>query len=64
MSHLEDVKMTYFEHMLTAFGYAAESILASAVFVFHGIFPNYCVYAGSNIISNLNDRLVEKRYDV
>lgn len=57
MSHLIDVKMTYFEHMLGSFGYAAESLLASAIFVFHGIFPNCCVYTGSTLIRNLNDKL-------
>lgn len=61
MSHLEDVKMTYIEHMFGAFGHAAESLLASAIFVFHGIFPNHCVYTGSNIISNLHKKLSKNK---
>jgi hypothetical protein len=61
MSHLTDIKMTYFEHMLGSFGYAAESLFASAIFFFHGIFPNYCVYTGSTVISNLHNKLAKKR---
>jgi hypothetical protein len=59
MSHLQDIKMTYFEHMLGAFVYATKSLFASAIFVFHGIFPNYCVHTGSNIIKHLHNTLVK-----
>lgn len=60
MSHLQDINMTYFQHMLGSFGYAAESFFASIIFVFHGIFPNYCVYTGSNMIKHLNNKLVKR----
>lgn len=63
MSHLQKIKMTYLEHMLGAFGYAAKSLIASAIFVFHGIFPDYCVYTGSDMIRNLHNKLVKTRYE-
>lgn len=57
MSHLNDIKMSYLGHLIGALGYSFESLKASIIFVFHGFFPDYCVYTGSTIISNLNDKL-------
>jgi hypothetical protein len=61
MSHLKDVKMTYLEHLITAIGYSIEALKASVIFLVHGIFPDYWVYTGSNIISNLHNALSNKR---
>ena len=55
MSHLNDIKMTYFEHLFVALGYSFESFKASSIFIFHGFFPDYCIHTGSTIIHELND---------
>jgi hypothetical protein len=57
MGHLNDIKMSYFSHLIGALGYAVESFTASIIFIFHGFFPDCCVYTGSTIIDNLNRKI-------
>lgn len=61
MSHLEDVKQTYFEHLIDSLKYATISFSAGMIFVIHGFFPNVLSYAGSELINNLNILLENKR---
>ena len=57
MSHLDDIQMTYFQHLQYALGYSYISFKASVIFLFHGLFPDYCIYTGSTMIKQLNERL-------
>jgi hypothetical protein len=61
MSHLSDLKMTYWEHLFGALHYAFLAFSAGYIFIFHGLFPDYCVYTGSILINNLNTKLKEKK---
>lgn len=61
MSHLNDIKMTYFQHLFYALGYSLKSFTATIIFIFHGIFPDYCIYTGSTIIQNLHNDLKTHR---
>jgi hypothetical protein len=64
MTHLSDVKMTYFEHLCGSLGYSVQAFSAGFVFIFHGIFPECCVYTGSTIIGHLNNKVQTKNYRV
>jgi hypothetical protein len=57
MTHLEDIQMTYFEHMGGAMKYTCLSVYAACVFCIHAIFPEYLVFEGSQIIENLHNEL-------
>jgi hypothetical protein len=57
MSHLQVSNLSYFDHMKGAFNFSYQSLKASIFFFIHGLFPNYFIYTGSNIISSLNDNL-------
>jgi hypothetical protein len=61
MTHLDDVKQTYFEHMKDAFFYSFTSFTASIIFMIHGIFPELLIFEGSNKIFSLNQILIEKK---
>jgi hypothetical protein len=61
MTHLSDLKMTYFEHLWGALGYSVQAFSAGFVFMLHGIFPECCVYTGSNIIHDLNNKVQTKK---
>ena len=64
MTHLNDVKMTYCEHLFGALGYSVQAFSAGFVFIFHGIFPEYCVHTGSNIINTLHSEVQIKKYRI
>ena len=64
MSHLEDVKQTYFEHMKSAFSYAVLSFYAGTIFIIHGIFPDILIYDGSYTISLLEEILKNKKMNI
>ena len=57
MPHLKDMKNTYSEHLLGTIYYSVQSFSAGVVFLFHGIFPEYCIDTGSNIIKQLHIQL-------
>lgn len=57
MSHLDDINMNYCEHLFGALEYSYMTFKCSVIFLCHGIFPDCCVYTGSDIIKNLNNKL-------
>ena len=61
MSHLADVKMSYFEHLFGALQYAFQSFSAGYIFIFHGLFPDYLIHSGSDLINDLHSKLQEKK---
>jgi hypothetical protein len=61
MSHLEDVKQTYFAHLIDTIKYATISFSAGVIFIIHGLFPDILHHAGSELINNLNILLENKR---
>ena len=54
MNHLEEVNMTYFNHLQHAISYSFISFYAGFIFIIHGFFPNILVHNGSTIINRLN----------
>ena len=60
MGHLDDIKESYVEHLIDTLKYSFMSFSASVIFLIHGIFPDYLVSNGSNMINNLNIILIEK----
>lgn len=61
MGHLDDIKETYVEHLIDSLKFSFMSFSASIIFFIHGIFPDYLVLNGSNMINNLNIMLIEKK---
>ena len=61
MGHLDDIKETYVEHLIDTIKFSFMSFSASVIFLIHGIFPDYLVSNGSNMINNLNIMLIEKK---
>ena len=61
MTHLEDIKQTYSQHLFGALFYSCQSFAAGCIFILHGFFPDYCVNTGSTIIQSLNSNLQEKK---
>jgi len=61
MGHLDDIKETYVEHLIDTLKYSFMSFSASVIFFIHGVFPDYLVSNGSNMINNLNTILIEKK---
>jgi len=57
MSHLNDIKKTYTSHLFSALYYSYQSFSAGIIFLFHGIFPEYCINTGSDIIKHLHIQL-------
>jgi hypothetical protein len=63
-NHLDIRKISYFDHLFVALGYAKESILAAFYFTVHGLYPDWYVISGSTTISELhlkiqNDNKIE-----
>lgn len=56
-NHLEQVNMTYVQHMCNSLKYSFITIMTSIIFFIHAFFPNYLVYDGSFLIYNLNNEL-------
>ena len=52
-NHLEEVKMTYFNHMYYAFSYAFKSASASIIFIIHGIFPDTFTHLGYDLTKDI-----------
>jgi hypothetical protein len=61
MGHLDNTKETYVEHLIDTLKFSFMSFSASVIFFIHGIFPDYLVSNGSNMINNLNIMLIEKK---
>ena len=57
MTHLKDINMTYFKHLLGSLEYSYMTFKCSIIFLFHGFFPDYCIHTGSDIIKILNNKL-------
>lgn len=57
MCHLENVNLTYFQHLQGAIKFSYMSFSASIIFMIHGLFPNYFIHTGSDIILSLNNDL-------
>ena len=57
MSHLDNIGLSYYDHLKGAFIFSYLSLKASIVFFIHGLFPNYFIYTGSDIILLLNNKV-------
>lgn len=49
--------MSYSSHLFRATNFGLLSIFAGLIFIFHGIFPDYCIHTGSSLIHKLCDEL-------
>jgi hypothetical protein len=56
MKHLEEVGMSYFQHMFVAFSLAFRFILGAILLIFHAFLPNIFVDAGKNTVEYYNSR--------
>ena len=59
--HPQSVGESYFEHMLTSFGFGLRMLFASFACIAHGVFPFLCVTTGSKTITNLHQHMVSHR---
>lgn len=57
MCHLKTVNLTYYQHLRGAIRFSVYSFIASIIFIIHGLFPNYFIHTGSDIILLLNNDL-------
>lgn len=60
--HPDSVGETYFEHMGSAWGFAATMAVAALCCLLHGIFPFAFQRAGSRRIVQLHQRMVTHRH--
>jgi hypothetical protein len=60
-AHPASVGETYFQHMGSAFGFAARLIAASMACFVHGLFPFFFVSTGSSSIKRLHQDMIEMR---
>lgn len=61
MCHLNDVKMTYFQHMLFALTKSLQLMKASFVLIVHSIFPNLLAESGSHLVNQIHYDLMANR---
>ena len=59
--HPASVGETYFEHLCTATGFAAQMMLGGAACFLHALFPFAFRRTGSECIEHLHDRMVLNR---
>ena len=62
MTHLDDVKLTYTQHLFQTMVYSFYSMSASIIFIIHGFFPDTFSHTGSNIIEWINDDIKTYNY--
>lgn len=59
--HPASVNESYFQHLSMATIFGLKLLLASFACFLHAIFPFMCERTGSQVIAELNQRMVEKR---
>ena len=63
MSHLDNVKLTYTQHLCQSMLYSFYSISAGLIFFIHGFFPDMLTQTGSGIIEWINDDIKTYTYN-
>ncbi len=61
MGHLEDVKQSYFRHMIDALQYSVISFIAGSAFCVHAFLPDVFQQTGSTLIHYLDDVIIQKK---
>ena len=64
LDHLDQVNMTYIQHMCGALKFSLISAIACIIFFIHAFFPNYLIYDGSFLIYNLNNELINTKKNI
>lgn len=64
LDHPESVGESYFQHLLTASGFAARMIWGGLACFLHGLCPFICAKTGSSIINQLHRSMVTHRAKV
>ncbi len=59
--HPNSVGESYFEHFLTASGFATKMFIGSLACLVHALFPFWCTKTGSQAITELHGRMVTHR---
>jgi hypothetical protein len=59
LNHPEEKGMSYVEHLKHALALGLETLTCSIVFIVHGIVPALFQTTGSNMIKNLNQKLIK-----
>lgn len=57
--HLQDVNMSYFQHMGYALSYSFVSFSASIIFIIHALIPDLFTSTGSSCIEMLHEHFQE-----
>jgi uncharacterized protein DUF6356 len=60
--HPASVGESYFEHMSSAFGFAAHLLGASFACFVHGLFPFLFTSTGSAMVKDLHQRMITARH--
>ena len=53
VGHLDDTKMTYWQHWQFAAGHAARCLVAAVQLLTHAFWPDLCQHAGRNLLCRL-----------
>ena len=61
MGHLKDVGMTYFQHMCHAIHISTLLFAAAACCLIHSVAPFVYKKTASNIITHLNDNVINRQ---
>ena len=64
MTHLDDVKLTYTQHLCQSMLYSFYSISAGVIFFIHGFFPDILTHTGSDIIEWVNNDVKTYKYAI
>lgn len=54
MSHLDDVNLSYLQHLKRAWGFSSRALRAATILFIHGLVPDWFEHTGSQIISKLD----------
>ena len=59
--HPDSVGETYFQHMMSAFSFAARLFAAAMACLVHGLFPFLFTSTGSSAVKRLHEDMIEAR---
>lgn len=61
LAHPADVDESYFQHLVTAFGFAARMLFAASACFVHALVPCLCTRTASNALNRLHEDVYQHR---
>ena len=61
MTHLKEVKLTYWQHFVCALSCVFQLIKASLFLIIHAFFPNVFVHYGSELVNKVHYDIMRRR---